>query len=181
MPSSPWPPASASFGGVACHNTEAQDRFAPGFRLSALDAIVVVVGLVAAFALATIVPWWGFMVAFVVAHFFLFCNVVRMARPLELAWAGIFLALAAATIALDAPGWPITTSVSLAATVLVVVIQMRKPSYHGLGWQRINPGLRAWWEASEALLLDAAGADANNGPDIKEGKKWISRGITTRR
>jgi len=33
----------------------------------------------------------------------------------------------------------------------------------------------------EALLLDAAGADANNGPDIKEGKKWISRGITTRR
>lgn len=108
-------------------------------------------GVVAALALAAVAAWWGFMVAFVVAHFFLFCNVVRMARPLELAWAGIFLALAAATVALDVPGWPITISISLAVTVLVVVIQMRKPSYHGLGWQRINPGLRAWWEASKAV------------------------------
>jgi len=125
------------------------DEFAPGFRLSVLDAIVLVIGVAAAFALATVVPWWGFMVAFVVAHFFLFCNVVRMARPLELAWAGVFLAFAAATIALDAPGWPITTSISLVATAVVVGIQMRKPSYHGVGWQRINPGLRAWWDASK--------------------------------
>lgn len=126
------------------------DKFAPGFRLSALDAIVIVTGVVAALALAAIEPWWGFAVGFVVAHFFLFCNVVRMARPLELAWAGTFLALAAATMALDVPGWPVTTLVSLAVTLAVVVIQMRRPSYHGVGWRRINPGLRAWWDASNA-------------------------------
>jgi hypothetical protein len=32
----------------------------------------------------------------------------------------------------------------------VVVLQMRKSSYHGIAWQRINPGLRAWWDASRA-------------------------------
>jgi hypothetical protein len=94
--------------------------------------------------------WWGFIIAFVVAHFFLFCNVVRMARPLELTCAAAFLALASATLLTEAPGWPITTGLSLAVTLVVVVLQMRNPSYHGLGWQRINPELRAWWEASRA-------------------------------
>ena len=127
-------------------NTKAKHAFAPGFRLSALDVIILVVGVVTAFALVMVVCWGGFVVGFVVAHFFLFCNVVRMARLLELAWAGVFVALAAATVALDAPGWPVTATVSLVATVVVVVVQMRKPSYHGLGWQWINPGLPAWWE-----------------------------------
>ena len=127
-------------------NTKAKHAFAPGFRLSALDVIILVVGVVTAFALVMVVCWGGFVVGFVVAHFFLFCNVVRMARLLELAWAGVFVALAAATVALDAPDWPVTATVSLVATVVVVVVQMRKPSYHGLGWQWINPGLPAWWE-----------------------------------
>jgi hypothetical protein len=163
---------------VASRNAEAANAFAPGFRLSVLDACVLAAGAATAVALATVVAWWGFAVAFVVAHFFLFCNVVRMARPLELAWAGLFLALAGATIALEVPGWPATIAASLAMTAAVVAIQLRKPSYHGLGWQRINPGLRAWFEAR---LLDAAGADANNDPQTKEGRQWISRGSTTRR
>ena len=121
--------------------------FAPGFRLSVLDVIILAVGVTAAIALATADWWWGFVVGFVLGHFFLFCNVVRMARPLELAWAAVFVALAAATVALDAPGWPVTVSVSLLATVVVAVAQMRKPSYHGLGWQWINPGLPTWRES----------------------------------
>ena len=56
-------------------------------------------GVVAAIVLSMFVWWQGFVVGFVVAHFFLFCNVVRMARPLEFLWSGIFVALAAATIA----------------------------------------------------------------------------------
>ncbi|MEW6689726.1 MAG: hypothetical protein AB1452_11615 [Pseudomonadota bacterium] len=123
--------------------------FAPGFRLSLRDAIVIAAGSVAAVALASMVWWWGFVIAFVVAHFFLFCNVVRMARPLELAWSAIFLALACATILLEFPGWAATTAISLAATVVVVALQMRKPSYHGAGWRRINPGLPDWWSAQQ--------------------------------
>jgi hypothetical protein len=130
---------------------DSRNEFSPGFRLSVLDALIIAIGAAAAFFLASVEPWWGFMVAFVVAHFFLFCNIVRMARPLELAWAGIFLALAATTIVLDIPGWPLTASASLAVTLVVVVLQMRKPSYHGLGWQRINPGLRAWWSSGRGF------------------------------
>ena len=122
--------------------------FAPGFRLSLRDVIVILIGAAAAFTLFGIEPWWSFIVVFVVAHFFLFCNVVRMARPLELAWAATFLALASATLLTETPGWPITAAISLAVTVLVVVLQMRKPSYHGFGWQRINPGLREWWSSA---------------------------------
>jgi len=121
--------------------------FAPGFQLSVLDVIILAVGLTAAFALATAVWWCGFVVGFVLGHFFLFCNVVRMARSLELAWAAVFVVLAVATVALGIPGWQVTVSVSLFTTVVVIVVQIRKPSYHGLGWRWINPELPNWWES----------------------------------
>lgn len=124
--------------------------FAPGWRFSVVDGIVLVIGLVAVSALAVVVWWWGFVVGFVLAHFFLFCNVIRMARPLELIWAGVFVVLVGATITIDFPGWLLTASVSLLTTVLVVIVEMRKPSYHGLGWQWINPNLRSWFESRKA-------------------------------
>jgi hypothetical protein len=127
-----------------------QTVFSPGFRLSVVDVFVLIGGTVAAIALSIYVWWWGFVPAFVLAHFFLFCNVVRMARPLELIWAGVFVVLAGATIASDVPGWLITALGSLLVTVVVVIVEMRKPSYHGVGWQQINPGLPAWWEARVA-------------------------------
>jgi hypothetical protein len=127
-----------------------QAACAPGFRLSAVDGIVLALGTAATIVLWTFVWWWGFVLAFVLAHFFLFCNVVRMARPLELVWAGVFVVLAGATVAMEAPSWLVTALVSSVVTVVVVVVEMRKPSYHGVDWQWINPGLPAWWEARVA-------------------------------
>jgi hypothetical protein len=121
--------------------------FSPGFRLSKLDVVVLVLGTVAA-AIAGIFVWWvGYVIALVIGHFFLFCNVFRLARPLELAWAAVFVALAGATVASDWPGWIATTVGTLVATVVVIGLEMRKASYHGVLWERINPGLREWWEA----------------------------------
>ena len=122
-------------------------NFAPGFRLSVPDVIILAIGTATAIALATVIWWWGFVIGFVLGHFFLFCNVVRMARPLELAWAGVFVTLAGATVVVDTPGWLVTVLVSLLVTAVVVAVEMRKPSYHGLGWQWINPGLPAWWNS----------------------------------
>jgi hypothetical protein len=124
--------------------------FSPGFRFSVVDGIVLVGGFVAIIVLAMNVWWWGFVVGFVLGHFFLFCNIVRLARALELLWGAVFVALATATITHDAPGWPVTTLVSLAVTVAVVAVEMRKPSYHGVGWSWINPGLPAWWQSHMA-------------------------------
>jgi hypothetical protein len=127
-----------------------QAVFAPGFRLSVVDIIVLVAGTAVTIVLSMFVWWWGFVPAFVLAHFFLFCNVVRMARPLELIWSGVYVVLAGATVSLETPGWLVTTLVSLLVTAMVVVVEMRKPSYHGVGWQRINPDLPAWWESHVA-------------------------------
>ena len=131
-----------------------QKAFVPGFRLSVGDGLVPAGGVVAAIVLSMFVWWQGFVVGFVVAHFFLFCNVVRMARPLEFLWSGIFVALAAATIAIDMPGWVATFVVSAVVTAIVVVLEIRKPSYHGVGWKWINPGLPARWEAQMSKQAD---------------------------
>ena len=124
--------------------------FAPGFRLTTLDVMVLFVGAIATLILANITWWWGFVVGFVLCHFFLFCNVFRIARSLELVWAGVFGVLACGTIAIDVPKWIITSAVSLAATVVLVIVEMRKPSYHGIGWSRINPELPVWWDTQMA-------------------------------
>lgn len=127
-----------------------QSAFAPGFRLSFVDGFVLLGGVAGIVILSMIVWWWGFVPGFVLGHFFLFCNVVRMARPLELLWGGVFVALAGATIVLETPCWLITALLSLVVTGIVVAVEMRKPSYHGVGWKWINPGLPAWRESRMA-------------------------------
>ena len=154
------------------------------------DVVVIVIGAVAAFALATLVPWWGLMVAFVVAHFFLFCNVVRMARPLELVWAATFLALAASTLA-RYPGVQASLHIAARAELLGRFAAAEDDVYlfelevDGL------PAERRWSVAhakgrelarSAALFVREALLDgAYNAPHREEEGTWSSRANTTRR
>lgn len=128
--------------------------FQPGFRISTLDVLILAVGAIASAVMWTQVWWAGFVIAYVVGHFFLFCNVFRVARPLELTWGGIFVLLAASTIAFDRPTWPVTIISSLAVTVIVIGLEMRKPSYHGALWSILNPGLLQWWEQRHSDQTD---------------------------
>jgi hypothetical protein len=121
-------------------------KFSPGFRLSPLDVLVLVAGAAGVVALASLEGWLGLVAGFPLAHFFLFCNVFRVARPLELLWAVAFASPAAATILWGVPGWWATSLGSVFVAGFVVAVEMRKPSYHGVGWRRINPGLPSWWE-----------------------------------
>ena len=123
--------------------------FSPGFRIDLIDTIVLIAGVVGA-VLGSRVEWWiGLIVAFAVGHFFLFCNVFRLARPGELAWAAVFVGLSAGTILTGQPGWPVTIGVTLTTTVVVIAWMMRKPSYHGIAWRRLNPKLPEWWDAQQ--------------------------------
>jgi len=126
----------------------AERKFQPGFRLSALDVAVLVVGGSSSAYAATVDRWFGFAIAFVVLHFFLFCNVLRMSRPLELIWASIFAALAVATISQSILSWAVVFAVSSVVTVIVAFIETRRPSYHGVGWQKLNPRLPEWWQSA---------------------------------
>jgi len=122
-------------------------EFKPGFRIDAVDASVLAVAAIATLFAGRIEWWMGFAIAFATGHFFLFCNVFRVRRSLELAWALVFVSGAGATILVGEPGWSATAAGSLCVTVAVIALQMRQPSYHGIGWGRINPGLRVWWDA----------------------------------
>ena len=96
----------------------------------------------------TVDRWFGFAIAFVVLHFFLFCNVLRMSRPLELIWAGIFAGLAIATISFGLLSWPAVFATSGGVTVMVAVMEALRPSYHGVCWQKLNPRLPEWWQST---------------------------------
>lgn len=124
--------------------------FSPGFRISMLDVVVLFLGASLAATIGVVQPWIGVAIAFVVAHFFMFCNVVRMARPLELTWAATFVALAAMTVVFEAWSWPFTLGLSFILSTALVTMELRKPSYHGAFWRQINPGLPQWWEANIA-------------------------------
>jgi hypothetical protein len=122
-------------------------EFQPGFRISILDAIILVAGTAGAVLGWQVIWWIGFAIAFVVAHFFLFCNVFRVARVPELAWAATFVALSSGTILNDVPGWIGTVLASLAMTIAIVMNEIRRPSYHGIAWRRWNPDLPQWWKS----------------------------------
>ena len=127
-----------------------QRKFQPGFRLSPLDILVLILGGLASAYAMTIDQWLGIAIAFVVLHFFLFCNILRMSRPLELLWAAIFTALAAAAISHDLLSWPAVFAVSSAVTAILALIEIRRPSYHGVAWQKLNPRLPEWWQSAPA-------------------------------
>lgn len=118
--------------------------FAPGFRFSAFDACILLAGAVASVAVGWSDRWLGLAIAWVVGHFFLFCNVLRMARSRELIWAAGFIVAAGLAMA-ELIAWTIALSASLTLTMAVAIIELRQPSYHGIAWQRINPGLEDWW------------------------------------
>jgi len=128
----------------------ATPQFAPGPRLSALDVAVLVTAGVASVICAVLAGWIGLAIAFVVGYFFLFCNVFRVSRSLELLWSAVFILLVLGTSFFDRPGWLITIAAAAGTSVLVIAWEIRKPSYHGIGWQWINPGLRRWWQSHVA-------------------------------
>ena len=128
-----------------------EPAFTPGLRFSILDGIVLIISAIATIALSMMTWQWGFIVGYVVVHFYLFCNVFRISRPLELIWAGIFVCLAGFTIVTESPGWAMAIAVSLVTTLIVIAIEMKKPSYHGVAWQKINPTLQSWWKARHNL------------------------------
>jgi hypothetical protein len=122
--------------------------FQPGARFTAADFVT----LLAAGGLA----WWGNQhygpwvvraIAFVFGTFFLFGNVFRVARAGELLWAVVFVVLAGIRLRTGAIEWSTIYAVSGAVALFVIVAELRKPSYHGLGWSRVNPGLEEWWRA----------------------------------
>jgi hypothetical protein len=112
-----------------------------GFRFAVVDGIVLAFAPVAAVLLWDLDPLLALLPAFLLAHFFLFCNVFRIRRALELVWAGLFLVNTFAWwLTHDPIPWLGVVGVQIPATVAVIALEMRSPRYHGIFAPWINPG-----------------------------------------
>jgi len=120
-------------------------NFNPGFRLSFIDIIVLILGMSLSIALYSIIPFASLVILFVIGHFFLFCNIVRMSRIPELIWASSFIILAGSTLLYGLFSWLTVALISLIITVLLVFLETHKPGYHGILWQKLNPNLKQWY------------------------------------
>lgn len=120
--------------------------FKPGFRISRTDSAVLVVGFLCAAFCWQISALASLLLLFVLANFFAFCNVLRMSRPSELTWAAGFLLLSCSALRTGTPSWLLVLAIASTATIVLALLEMCKPSYHGVFWQRLNPELPAWFQ-----------------------------------
>lgn len=125
--------------------------FSPGFQISWVDVLVLGIGLAGSILMGLQAWWAGSVVGFVVIHFFLFCNVFRIPRAMELVWSAVFVLLAGATILVNLPGWIATFAASLVLSSFLAWRTTRRDDYHGIYWKVWNPGLRDRRESSGEL------------------------------
>lgn len=124
-----------------------------GWRFSAVDAVALGVfgGVAYALFAAGFPLWW--IVPVVVLHFLLFCNVFRVRRSLEIAWALIFMLNVTAWFIAGHEDWPPSLLSQLPVTIAFIVWEIRSPAYHGIFAGRLNPRLNQYLQTRIARTL----------------------------
>lgn len=132
----------------AQHSPEHRSRpdFQPGFRLSVFDLVFLCLGAVAACFGFSVRSLPAMIPAYVIFTFFLYCNVFRIRRTPELIWAGAFTLTALVSSCFEQPSWPIVFAGGMGLSLILIAMEMRHPSYHGIFWRSVNPHLPTWWD-----------------------------------
>jgi hypothetical protein len=112
-----------------------------GFRFSLTDAVAL-----SAFGAATAVLYrmgsgFSWIVAIVAGHFFLFCNVFRVARRRELLWAGFFVLNSALWLVLGRLDGFGLLACQLPVSVGVIAWELGATRYHGIFANHLNSAL----------------------------------------
>ena len=125
---------------VPATNSSAPHRTPPGFRFSVTDGVAIVVCGALVWVIGDRVGPLRWLPVYVLGHFFLFCNVVRMRRTYELIWAAAFVAWFVSQTLGSAVFVPsLALGPPLLLTALLVALELRSPRYHGVGWRVVNP------------------------------------------
>ncbi len=103
-----------------------------GFRFSVGDGIALAAAAVATWLLLPHIGFLAWLPAVALGHFFLFCNVFRVRRRYELVWAAGFLLNFGAWALSGAFDWLGVLAVQTPLTLLVIVLEIRSPRYHGV-------------------------------------------------
>jgi hypothetical protein len=116
-----------------------------GFQCNGRDGLILVGGAAVTW-LAW--PYLGeaiLLVPIAVGHFFLFCNVFRIHRKLEYAWAAAFILNVAGWSLAGSADWARILAVQTPLTLALIGWEMSRPRYHGLGARSINRrSIDAW-------------------------------------
>lgn len=120
-----------------------------GARFSLTDGLAILAGAALTVALHRAAPeqarWFVGVPAAALGHFFLFCNVFRVRRRYELAWAAAFLVNVLAWHLADALEWWRVLALQTPLTLAAIVAEVRSSTYHGAFAARWNPrGLERW-------------------------------------
>ena len=117
-----------------------------GFRMSAADAAVLIVGTAATLIgrrhLGDLWP----LPLLLLLHFFLFCNVFRVRRRWELMWAAVFvLNVLAWQVAVGRIFWAGVLLAQTPVTLAVISAQVSSGWYHGIGFARLPARFSEKW------------------------------------
>lgn len=103
-----------------------------GFRLSTVDIVAIAVCAAATWLLRDQFGEFVWLMPVTLGHFFLFCNVFRIHRRLELIWTVFFVVNVAAFTVVDKFSWTAILAVQFPITMAVIVLEIRSPRYHGI-------------------------------------------------
>ena len=107
-----------------------------GFRFSVTDAIVILLCLTATGGVYGAAPELlpiALLFPVVLGHFFLFCNVFRIHRWLELTWAAFFLANVGVWVSfLGQFQWLWILATQTPITCLLIMMEIFSDRYHGV-------------------------------------------------
>jgi hypothetical protein len=117
-----------------------------GFRFYATDAAVIVSATACVMALKWRGSplWW--MLATVVGHFFLFCNLVRLRRRFEITWALLFVLNVGIWSASDQLSAFHVLGGQFPVTAALITAELRSSRYHGIFARRLNTRLDDYLE-----------------------------------
>jgi hypothetical protein len=104
----------------------------PGFRFSVVDGLFLALCAAGILLLRGSMGTFVWIIAAAAGHFFLFCNVFRVRRSYELIWTAVFLANVLGWAWAERFSWTAVLAVQIPVTLLVIVLEIRSPRYHGI-------------------------------------------------
>ncbi|MCA9098366.1 MAG: hypothetical protein KDA36_08270 [Planctomycetaceae bacterium] len=103
-----------------------------GFRFSILDLSAIAVCGLLTWLTYPFLDELSLLFPITLGHFYLFCNVFRIHRNLELIWAGGFVFNVAIHLVLREISWLRILAIQTPLTVFLIVVEMRSGRYHGI-------------------------------------------------
>jgi hypothetical protein len=103
-----------------------------GFRFSIVDLTAIGACALATWLLFEELDSFVWLLPVTLGHFFLFCNVFRICRRLELIWSVLFVINVASFVIINRFAWLPILAIQSLVTVTVITLEIKSSRYHGI-------------------------------------------------